>query len=123
VNEPNQIPLDEIRIDPSNLYREETFTDLKVGSLRQLTPVTPEGDRDLSRPMVYVAQTQLMSQYGPVPVQAEIDAANLGEAMAAFPDAIRTAVDQLMDEARELRRQEMSRIVMPSADAASKILK
>jgi len=123
VNDVNQIPLDEIRIDRSNLYREDTFTDLKVGSLRRLMPVTVEGERDLSRAVVFVAQTQLMSQYGPVPVQAEIEAGTLEEAIAAFPDAIREAVDQLMDEAREMRRQEMSRIVMPSAEAASKILK
>lgn len=123
MNDVNQIPLDEIRIDRSNLYREDTFTDLKVGSLRRLMPVTVEGERDLSRAVVFVAQTQLMSQYGPVPVQAEIEAGTLEEAIAAFPDAIREAVDQLMDEAREMRRQEMSRIVMPSAEAASKILK
>lgn len=123
MNDVNQIPLDEIRIDRSSLYREDTFTDLKVGSLRRLTPVTAEGERDLSRPVVFVGQTQLMSQYGPVPVQAEIEAATLEEAIAAFPGAIRVAVDQLMDEAREMRRQEMSRIVVPGADAAGKILK
>ncbi len=123
MNDVNQIPLDEIRMERSSLYLEDTFTDLKVGSLRRLTPVTVEGERDLSRPVIFVGQTQLMSQYGPVPVQAEIEAGTLEEAIAAFPNAIREAVDQLMDEAREMRRQEMSRIVMPSAEAASKILK
>lgn len=123
MTEEQQIPVDQIRMDRTNLYREETFTDLRVGSIRRLTPITAEGERDLSRPVQFVAHSQLMSQLGPVPVQAEIEAANLAEAVAKFPEALRRAVDALMDEAREMRRQEMSRIVAPTADVTSRILK
>ncbi len=105
--------LAELEVDEHNLYREETFTDLKVASIRRLEPVKPDGSPDAERRPVFVAQTQLMSQVGPLPVQTIIEAADLREALEKFPGAISQAVDEMMEEARELRRQEASRIVVP----------
>ena len=79
MSDPQVQPLSEIKLDESNLYREEVFTDLRVGSLKQLTPVTKSGERDLARPMLYVGETQLMSQVGPLPVQTRIEAENLDD--------------------------------------------
>ncbi len=120
--ESNNDIAEDLRIDSRNLYREETVTDLKVGSIRQLTPVTLDGKNDTSRRLIFVGQTQIMTQVGPLPVQARIDARTLREAIDKFPEAIRSAIEALMDEARELQRQEMSRIVVPGAEATSKIL-
>jgi len=114
--------IDDIRVDTNNLYREETFTDLKVGTIRRLTPVTVAGTMDPSRPMRFIAQTQIMSNMGPLPVQSDIQANTMEEALGKFPEAIKAAVDQLMDDARELQRREMSRIVTPDAGTSSKIL-
>ena len=33
----------EMQMDAANLYREESFTDIKVGSMRKLTPVKTDG--------------------------------------------------------------------------------
>ena len=122
MNDQQAQPLSEIKLDEKNLYKEEVFTDLRVGSLKQLTPVTIEGERDLARPMVYVGETQLMSQVGPLPVQTRIEAENLKAAMERFPAAIQTAVEAMIDEVKEHQRKEMSRIVVPGAETASKIL-
>ena len=122
MSDPQVQPLSEIKLDESNLYKEEVFTDLRVGSLKQLTPVTKTGERDLGRPMVFVGETQLMSQVGPLPVQTRIEAENLAAAMEKFPAAIQTAVEAMIDEVKELQRKEMSRIVVPGADTTSKIL-
>jgi hypothetical protein len=122
MTDPQVQPLSEIKLDDKNLYREEVFTDLRVGSLKQLTPVTTDGNRDLSRPIVYIGETQLMSQVGPLPVQARIEAENLQAAVARFPAAIQTAVEAMIQEVKELQRKEMSRIVVPGAETASKIL-
>ena len=100
-------------MDSSNLYREDVFTDLQVATLRRLTPVKDDGSDDPSRPVLFVAATQLMSQVGPVPVSAEIEAKDLREAIAKFPDAIRDAVERMMEEAREMQRREQSRLVVP----------
>jgi len=86
-----------------------------------MQPIKVDGSPDPSRPTLYSAQTTLMSQAGPVPVQAPLDAATLDEAIQKFPQAINAAVEQLVEEARELQRQEASRIVVPGQSVGSKI--
>ena len=113
--EPPLQSLTEVKVDTDNLYREEVFTDLRIATLRRLSPVRADGSPDPSRPALYSAQTTLMSQAGPLPVEAPIEAASLEEAAAKFPAAIQEAVDRLLEEAREIRRREASRIVVPSA--------
>jgi hypothetical protein len=103
----------EIEVDTANLYREEIFTDLRVASIRKLIPVKPDGSADESREAIFTGQTTLMSAAGPVPVQCQIEANNLEEASARFPEAIKQAVEQLVEEAREIQRREASRIVVP----------
>lgn len=122
MNEVRQVPIEELKIEANELYKEEIFTDLRVGSIKVLTPVTEDGSRDLARPVEFIGQTQLMSQVGPLPVHAKIDAANLAEAIRKFPQAIQEAVAAMVEEIKELQRQEMSRIVVPGAEATSKIL-
>lgn len=108
--------IDEIEVDTSNLYREEIFTDLKVATIRRLAPILPDGSDDPARPVIFVGQTTLMSQAGPVPVQCPIEAASLADAMKAFPAAVNQAVERMVEEAREMQRQEASRIVVPGRD-------
>jgi hypothetical protein len=122
MSDPRVQPLSEIKLDDTKLYREEVFTDLRVGSLKQLIPVTKHGERDLGRPIVFVGETQLMSQVGPLPVQTRIEAENLQAAIERFPAAIQTAVEAMIAEVKELQRKEMSRIVVPGVETASKIL-
>lgn len=114
-------PLSDIEVDRNNLYREEVYTDLKIASIRVLTPVTVEGSIDTARPVLYTGETQLMSQMGPVPVHAPIEAATLDEAIAKFPDAVNQAVERLMEEAKEMQRREASRIVVPGQPPPGKI--
>lgn len=113
--------LSEIQVDTDNLYREEVYTDLKIASIRVLTPVKVDGSVDSGRAVLYSGETQLMSQMGPVPVHAPIDAANLQEAIDKFPEAVNAAVERLMEEAREIQRREASRIVVPGQPPPGKI--
>ena len=103
----------EINVETANLYREEIFTDLRVASIRKLIPIQADGSPDPSREAIFTGQTTLMSQAGPLPVQTQIDANTLEEACAKFPEAIKEAVERLMDEAREIQQREASRIVVP----------
>lgn len=105
--------LGEIRVDAMNLYREEAYTDLRVATIRRLTPIKADGSPDDTRPALFSGQTNLMSQAGPLPVECPIDATTLEEAIAKFPEAIKEAVDRLVEEAKEMRRREASRIVVP----------
>jgi hypothetical protein len=114
--------LEGLRVDRKNLYREETVTDLKVATLKRLVPITIDGEPDLGRSVRFLGQTQIMSQMGPLPVQCQIEATTLDEAIEKFPEAVKAAVDEMLEEAREMQRQEMSRIVVPDVDTTSKII-
>jgi hypothetical protein len=112
----------DFKMDQTNLYREEIFTDLKVGSIRRLTPVKQDASLDKTRDVLFVGQTHLMTQAGPLPVQAPINAKNLQEAMERFPAAVNRAVDQLVAEAEEVRRREASRIVVPGSGTSKLVV-
>ena len=90
-------------------------------TIRRLTPVTTDGTRDMGRPQLFTGQAQLMSPAGPLPIQCNIDATSLDEAIGKFPAAINEAVERLVKEAEEIRRQEASRIVVPGQEAVSKL--
>jgi hypothetical protein len=119
-------PMDQLveglRVDRTNLYREDVFTDLKVATIKKLTPIKIDGTMDTTRPVTFIGQTQIMSQMGPLPVQCTIEATSLEQAIERFPAAARVAVEEMIQEAREMQRQEMGRIVVPDAGTASKIL-
>jgi hypothetical protein len=106
----------EIKLDRRNLYREETITDLRVGSIQRLVPIKPDGKRDEAREVLYVGQTQIMSQAGAIPVSARIEAVDLEDALRKFPQAMQKAIENLVDEVNRLRREQMSRIVVPGRD-------
>jgi hypothetical protein len=109
-NEPN---LPDISFDVANLYQEELFTDRTAGAIRRLTPVTPDGLRDTTRPVLFSGQTQLMTPGGVLPLGFEMEVETLAEAIAQFPNAVRLALEQAIEEAREMRREQQSRIVVP----------
>lgn len=105
----------EIKMDETNLYREEMFTDNTVGTLRRLSPVTVSGDADPSRSEQYIGSTQVMTSAGPMPLSFEIEATNLAEAAAGFGTAAREAFEKTMEELKEMQRQQASSIVVPGA--------
>jgi hypothetical protein len=107
----NELP--EIQIDPKGLYREDVFTDRRAGSIRRLTPVTLDGAPDSSRPVLFSGQTQLLTPAGVLPLGFEIEAKTLEEALQKFPEGVKAALEQAIDEARELRREAASRILVP----------
>ena len=108
-----QNDLPEIQLDPKGLYREDVFTDRRAGSIRRLTPVTTEGAHDASRAVLFSGQTQLLTPAGVLPLGFEIEAQTLEEALRKFPEGVKVALEQAIDEAREMRREAASRIVVP----------
>jgi hypothetical protein len=110
-----QPELPEIKLDASSLYREEMFTDRRAGTLRRLTPVTANGSDDATRAVLFSGQTQLLTPGGVLPLGFDIEASTLEEALNRFPDAVKLALDEAIEEAREMRREAASRIVVPDA--------
>jgi hypothetical protein len=103
----------DIQLDSTSLYREDIFTDRKAGTIRRLMPVLIDGSTDPKRAVLYSGQTQLLTPNGVLPLGFEIEAATLEEAVAKFPAAVKSALEQAIEEAREFRRESASRIVVP----------
>jgi hypothetical protein len=110
MSEENQV---DIKMDPDSMYREEVYTDRKMGTVRVMTPVKTDGSDDESRNVLYVGQAQLMTPMGALPLAFEIEAASLSEAIEKYPENAQLALDKTMEELKELRRQQASSIVMP----------
>jgi hypothetical protein len=110
--------LPEVHLDPASLYREEIYTDRRAGTIRRLTPVTVDGTTDPNRPVLFSGQTQLLTPAGVLPLVFEIEAATLEEALVRFPQGVNAALEQAIDEAREMRRESTSRIVVPDVGAS-----
>lgn len=108
-----QNDLPDIKLDAAGLYREEVFTDRRAGTVRKLTPVTVDGAVDTSRQVLFSGQTQLLTPAGVLPLVFEIEAQTLKEALDKFPEGVKGALEQAIDEAREMRREQASRIVVP----------
>jgi hypothetical protein len=90
--------LPEIKLETDSLYREEVFTDRRAGTVRRMIPVLPDGSTDASRP--------------------EIEAPDLATAIERFPEAVRRALEEAIEEAQQMRREAASRIVVPEGGAA-----
>src|SRR5271155_1252070 len=102
-------------MDPTQIYREETFTDRRVGTIRRLTPVAADGSADTARPVLFVGQAQVMTPMGAVPISFELDAVSLNAAIEKFGAAAEQAVQQTMRELQEMRREQASSLVIPDA--------
>jgi len=100
-------------MDAAGLYREEMFTDRKVGAIRRLTPVTAEGEPDTTRPVLFIGQAEIMTNMGPVPLSFEIDGTSLTEAVAGFSAAATVAIERTVQQIQEMRRQAASQLVVP----------
>lgn len=114
--------MSDMTLDSHNLYREEVFTDLKVGSIRRLTPVNADGSQDHTRRPVFIGQTQLVSPEGSMPFQCHIDAKHIKDALEKFPGAMAQALEAMFAKLEEMKREDESRIVVPGSTAGGKIL-
>lgn len=107
---------EQLGMDAEALYREETFTDRRVGSIQRLTPVTADGEDDTSRRVRYIGQTQVMSPAGALPISFELEVDSLSEAVAGFPEAAEKAVEDTVEELKRLQREAQSSIMVPGQE-------
>lgn len=101
------------QMDPAGMYREEMFTDRKVGAIRRLTPVKSDGTTDTSRPVLFIGQAEIMTNMGPVPLSFEIEGETLDQAIAGFSGAAAQAIERTVQQIHEMRRQAASQLVVP----------
>lgn len=107
-------------LDTQNLFREESITDLKVGSIRRLVPIHEDGSKDESRTALFMGHSQIMTPEGPLPLQAPLPANNLREAYEEFPKAMQRALNEMVETIKKMQAdpkrqhaQDDSRIIIP----------
>jgi len=115
INDPNAAAP---KMDAADLWREEVFTDRKVGTIRRLSPVKSDGSADSSRQALYIGEASLMTPAGTLPLSFEIPAHSLEQAASAYGDEVQRAFDEAMEELKELRRKASSSLVLPQGGAA-----
>ena len=111
----------QMTMDSANLYREDVYTDQKIGTIRVMTPVTADGEVDHTRPVQYVGQAQMMTPAGALPLSFELNFDNLADAVAGFSAGAQVAMEDTMKELQEMRRQQASQIVVPGAEGNPQI--
>ncbi len=109
--------LKNLKMERDRLYLEEVITDLAAGTIRRMTPLKADGTPDASRQTLYMGQAQVLSAMGPLPVQFELEAGSLEEAVELFGPEAEQAVRRMVDELRELQREQASQIVVPASGA------
>lgn len=112
---------EDMKMNPAELYREEVYTDLRMGSIRRLVPVTVDGSDDAGREVRFTGQARIMTPAGAMPISFEIKAASIGEAAEAFGPAAEKAIEETVREIEEMRREAASGIVLPGAGDISKL--
>lgn len=105
----------DLSMNPAALYREESYTDQRVGTIRQMVPVTAEGEPDAARPTLFVGQAQLMTPMGPLPLSFAIEADTLAKAVDGFAEAAQQAIEEAARELQEMQRERAGGLVVPGA--------
>ena len=108
--------MEEFKIDRTNLYIEESFTDLKIGTVKCLKPVKTDGSEDKSRKTMFVGHTSIMTPNGPLPIQNVIEAKELAQAIKKFPEAMQEAMNRLIEEVKKYQEQQQSEIQKPDSN-------
>ena len=111
----------DISMDSETLFKEELFTDRKVGTIQRLTQVDSDGNVVAGGEVTYIGQTQLMTRAGPLPLNFELEAGSLAEAAEKFADGANQAMEETVQRLEEMRREQASSIIVPGADGGGAV--
>jgi hypothetical protein len=104
-------------MDSSDLWKEEVYTDRKIGTIRRLSPVKPDGSVDPARKIVFVGEATLETPAGALPLNFEIEAGTLEQAAAAYGTAAQAAFEEAMEALQEMQRRASSSLILPKGGA------
>jgi hypothetical protein len=100
-------------MDPNGLFREENYTDQKLGAIRKLIPVKADGSDDPDREVNFFGSAQVMTPMGAIPLNFALDGSTVGEAAEDFAAKSAIAVEEAAKELERMRREQASQIVVP----------
>ena len=86
------------KMDPTALVREDVISDRRVGTIRMLTPITVEGVRDETRDVLFFGEAQIMTQVGALPINFQIEAKTLAEAVEGYGEAAKKGLAETLEK-------------------------
>lgn len=87
--------------EPKSLYRLETLTDPDAGEILRYVPITRDGVQDPLRTVRFQGRVSLTSpDLPPFDLTFELPGEDLAAALAAWPDALKTAVETFDSQRR-----------------------
>lgn len=111
----NETAQAQTEFDGNNTYREESYTDLRVGTIRRLIPVTADGEPDPERKELFHGQGAVMTPAGQLPLNFELDAETLADAIKLYGTAVQDEAQRVIEELRDLqRKQELASPIIQS---------
>jgi len=72
-------------MDPNGLFREENFTDQKLGTIRKLVPIKADGSDDPDRETTFFGAAQIMTPMGALPLNFQLDGNTLVKPPVTLP--------------------------------------
>ncbi len=106
----------QLKFDTEDLYRVEVFTDQQTGSIRRMTPVDGDGNRDDSRQVRYVGEATAMTPAGSLPLNFELEGSTLAEAAEGFAEGARQALTETVEELRRMQHEQQNSIMVPGQE-------
>ena len=100
-------------MDPNALFREENYTDQKMGAIRKMILVTADGSDDPDRSISYFGSAQVMTPMGAIPLNFALDGETIGQAAEDFAAKAQIAIEEAGREMEKARREQASQIVLP----------
>lgn len=113
---------DTLRFDTDNLYRIDTFTDQRSGSIRRMTPVDADGNDDATRPVRYVGEASAMTPAGTIPLSFELEGDSLSQAAEGFAEGAQQAFQETLEELKRMQREQQQSIMVPGQDSKIDVL-
>jgi hypothetical protein len=97
------MPIDLRFIDPNNLWDTTVVSDRTAGEILIHTPIQASGDVDAVRQQQYQGRCALNGPQGQLTLTFDLKATTLQEACAAYPAALKAALDDM--EAQAMRQR------------------
>ena len=107
-----QNPIEDIQFNGDNIYKEETFTDLEVGTIRKLTPIKADGSEDPDRKASFSATTNIMTPSGALPSMVKLKPKLSRKRLPDF-QAVNKALQKLQEDMMKMQQEQANKIVTP----------
>ena len=83
-----------IKMDSNNLFKETVYTDRKSGSIKMLEKIDVETNTVANDEKLFIGETQIMTPMGALPINFEIPAKTINDAVAEFGDSAKIAINK-----------------------------